>query len=326
MTTTLIAGCGMAVPQTCYSNGDVVERILAYGGKADTTAQWIEEMTGIKSRYWIDPALGESTVSLASDAARDALSKAGLHVKDICRIIVATVTPDQRGVPATASAVLGRLGGSGRASAFDVNAGCTGFLSALEWGALAISAGDGPTLVIGVDCLSRITDIGDRNTAPLFGDGAGAVVLVPSNSDQVGLYPVITSGQANTEVLYVSSEGYICMDGKTVFRLAVTEGTRLLEEVMERDGIAPDTLAWVFLHQANGRITDSIRKGLLQKRSADIRFSAGIKRYGNTSSASIPIDLAEAVRDGQLNKGDHFLMLAFGAGLTSAVAHIVWGR
>lgn len=310
-------------------NSKVVHHIIQNGGKGDTTAEWVEQRTGIKERHIANPVFDETTSILAMRAAKAALSHARLTIDDIGKIIVATVTPDTGGVPSTASVVHQLLGGTMPTSAYDINAGCSGFLYALQQAWYAAQYECSYVLVIGAECLSRITDWSDRNTAPLFGDGAGAVVLARGDDAYPGLYPVITSGNGKREVLTISEETRcLTMDGRAVFTFAVKEGCRLLQEIMERDKLSPNDVDWIFPHQANLRINQQIREAL-EKRLRGIPkgrmcFDESIVHYGNTSAASIPIALARATEKGHLHNGDHVLMVAFGAGLTYAAAHVVW--
>lgn len=330
-----ITGTGIGLPWTKWDNEDIIARMLWKGclpeviRAAQVDEEWIVERTHILSRYIIAPSLGENTVTLATKAATQALAGARTSIHDIGKIIVATVTPIARGVPSTASRVLTELGATGRIAAYDINAGCTGFIYGLQQACYAVLHECERVLVIGVDCLSEITNWKDPKTAPLFGDGAGAMVLERS-SKIGGLYPVITSGLADPEMLYYDTAedvNGLAMMGKKVFNFAVKEGVSLIKEIMERDRLAPKDVACICLHQANGRITDGIQLKIRQHfgdiPEGRMLFPSTIEETGNTSAASIPITFARAVEQNLLQDGDHVLMVGFGAGLTSGAVHVV---
>lgn len=338
----VIAGYGKALPVTELSNDAVVAKIIASGGNVGTNAQWIEDRTFIRSRRVAISELCETTATLAAKAARQALARANMNIGDVDEIIVATVTPDHGGVPGTASLVHEMLNGGKRSvheiirteldwiPASDINAGCSGFLFALRQAYYSVLYEGLTVLVIGADCLQRLVNWEDRSTAPLFGDGAGALILAPGERGDRGLRPVIVSGCGNFDTLHVSEQGYLTMAGKEVFEFAVKAGVAMIADIMARDHLSGHDIAWVFLHQANGRITRQIWLMLARRLNGipegKMRFWANIDRYGNTSAASIPLSVAEAAEQGFLKEGDHILMVAFGAGLTCAAAHVVWGR
>lgn len=335
----VITGWGMKVPALRLSNEKVVERILANGGKEDTNTEWIKERTHIEYRYIADPQKGETTAFLAAQAAQEALACAHLEIDDIHEIWVATVTPDRRGVPSTASTVHKLLGATRRASAYDLNAGCSSFVSALKFARYSAIMEQHNILVIGAERLSTIIDWRDRNIAPLLGDGAGACVIQPryieiEEKKKSGIKYVMTSGMGNVTPLHISDKTeYLKMDGKAVFQFATTESIAMLMRIIDKQAIDPSDIDWIIPHQANGRITKHIQQALHKQLllyapdtpALKMKIFENITRYGNTSSASIPICIAEMANNNLLLPGQRVLLIAFGAGLTSAVADIVWG-
>jgi 3-oxoacyl-[acyl-carrier-protein] synthase-3 len=323
-----ITGWGMCVPEKVLTNADLARVV-------DTTDEWIVERTGIRERH---VAVGEkeTTATLAVRAARDALLVAGITPLQIGLVIVATVTPDYP-FPSTASLVQDALGASA-AGAFDLAAGCSGFIYALSTAASVIrSGGADHVLVIGAETLSRVIDWTDRNTCVLFGDGAGAVV-VSACAEQCGvLASVLGSDGSGAELLIlpaggsrapathetVSSGGHFArMNGREVFRFATTVMPRATEQVTARAGWQTSDLSLVIPHQANIRIIESAIKRLGLPPD---RFFVNLDRYGNTSAASIPIALCEAIAAGRVKTGDKLVLVGFGAGLTWAAAAVEWG-
>jgi 3-oxoacyl-[acyl-carrier-protein] synthase-3 len=322
-----ISGWGMALPEKTLTNDELAKTI-------DTSDEWIFSHTGIKERRVAGEK--ETTLSLAVRAAREALLVAGLQPSRLDLVIVATVTPEFF-FPSTASLVQDALGAVS-AGAYDLSAGCSGFIYALSQAANAVRSGGAEhVLVIGSETLSRITDWTDRNTCVLFGDGAGAVVVSATLAHCGVLAAVLGSDGSGGELLVVPGGGsrhpvshelldrgeqYMKMNGREVYRFASTIMPRATEAVIQKVGWQLADLALVIPHQANQRIIESAIKRL--GLPAD-RFAVNIARYGNTSSASIPIALCEAIADGRVNAGDRIVMVGFGAGLTWAAIALEWG-
>lgn len=303
----VITGWGAALPERIVTNDELAATL-------DTTDEWITTRTGIRERR-----IGGSTTELSVASARRALEIAGRSPDDIDALVLATTTPD-RLVPASSAGVQAELGL--RCGAFDINAACSGFVYALVTGHGLIALGAERVLVIGTDTLSRITDWDDRGTAPLFADGSAAVVLesAPSGGQLLG-WDLDADGSAE-HFLYAELGGFIQMDGKEVFRRAVRIMVDSAQKSLHHAGISADDLALVVPHQANIRIIEAAceRLGVTMDRTA-----VTIDRTGNTSSASIPLALAEALDQGRVRQGDHVLLVGFGAGMTAASAVLRWG-
>jgi 3-oxoacyl-[acyl-carrier-protein] synthase III len=306
----VIKGTGSALPKRIVTNAELAAQV-------DTSDEWITERTGIKARHVAGP--DETTASLGTDAARRALDAAGMTAADIDLIIVATCTPDQT-FPAAATKVQHALGCNGGV-AFDVAAVCSGFLYAFSVAESMIRAGSAKNaLVIGSETMTRLLDWEDRGTCVLFGDGAGAVVL----SGEVGERGVLATklhadGQHN-QLLYVDggpsttgTVGKLRMQGREVFRHAVTNLSSVLLEVLDDAGLGADAIDWVVPHQANRRIIDATAKKL--GLAAD-RVILTVDRHANTSAASVPLALDVAVRDGRIKAGDLIVLEAMGGGFT----------
>jgi 3-oxoacyl-[acyl-carrier-protein] synthase-3 len=321
-----IAGWGMAVPERRVTNFDLARTV-------DTSDEWITERTGIKERRVAGE--GETTASLAVEAGLAAIKDAGINPADIGLCIVATCTSEQP-IPPTSSFVQDALGL--RCGAFDVDAACSGFVYALVVGASMVASGAiGPVLVIGAETLTRVVDPTDRSTVILFGDGAGAVVLAPS--DDVGLLawdlgcdgsltgllgiPAGGSRLPTSAETIAGGDHWLKMDGREVFRRAVRVIVDSARVTLDRAGLTADDVALFVPHQANVRIIDSAanKLGLPPERTF-----VNIDRYGNTSAASVPIALAEAADAGRLHRGDLVLLSGFGAGMSWATALVRWDR
>jgi 3-oxoacyl-[acyl-carrier-protein] synthase-3 len=282
----------------------------------DTTDAWIRERTGISKRHLV--ANGETTASMAEAAARQALAMAGRSPEDLDLIILATTTPDQL-FPSTACLLQQRLGVQG-CPAFDIQAVCTGFIYALTVAEKFIKTGTAKcALVIGAEMLSKIVDWTDRSTCVLFGDGAGAVVLEPSEETGIlashihadGSYENllrVPGGLANPEAM-----SFIEMRGNEVFRVAVTTLGRIVDQTLEAAGLEKTDIDWLIPHQANIRIIQATAKKL---RMGMGRVVVTVDQHGNTSAASVPLALDTAVRDGRVKRGETLLMEAFGGGFT----------
>ncbi len=321
-----IVGWGKSVPLQVLSNDDLAKMV-------DTSDEWIRTRTGISERHIA--ADGETTSTMALHAARQALEVAGLAPAQLELVIVATVTPDYP-FPSTACLVQDGLGAA-QATAFDLSAGCTGFIYGFSVAADLIASGAYQNaLVIGAETLSRILDWGDRNTCVLFGDGAGAVVLQANGADGGVLSTVLGSDGSGSNLLYLPAGGsrapashktvsegshYIKMKGREVFRFATRIMSTATRQVVEQAGLTLDDLKLVIPHQANQRIIEASTRSL--GLSSEMVFS-NLEQYGNTSSASIPIALCEAVEEGRIEQGDVVVCVGFGAGLTWGAAAVRW--
>jgi 3-oxoacyl-[acyl-carrier-protein] synthase-3 len=303
----VITGWGMALPDKVVTNDDLASMM-------DTSDEWIQERTGILERR-----VGGSTASLSIEAGRRAIEKAGVDRASIDALVLATTTPDQT-VPATSASVQDGLGL--RCGAFDLNAACSGFTYALVVAHGLLGAGANRILVIGTDTLSRITDWTDRGTAILFADGSGAAVLEAVDGPGQLLGWDIDADGSLLPLLYADISDYIEMDGKEVFRRAVRIMVDSAEKSMKHAGVTADDLALVVPHQANLRIIEAAckRLGVEMDRAVTV-----IQRTGNTSSASIPLALVDALDNGRVKDGDLVLLVGFGAGMTAASAVLRWG-
>jgi 3-oxoacyl-[acyl-carrier-protein] synthase-3 len=303
----IITGWGSAHPPRVVTNHDL-ERTL------DTSDEWIVTRTGIRERR-----IGGTTASLSVESGRQALERSGLNPNEIDALVLATTTPD-RTVPATSAQVQHELGL--RCGAFDVNAACSGFVYALVVAHGLIAIGAERVLVIGTDTLSRITDWNDRTTAPLFADGSAAAVLsATDDGGQLLGWDLDADGSAE-RFLFAEIGGHIQMDGKEVFRRAVRIMVDSAEKSLGHAGLTADQITLVIPHQANVRIIEAAcdRLGLSMDATSVV-----IERTGNTSSASIPLALVDALDRGRINPGDHILLVGFGAGMTAASAVLQWG-
>jgi 3-oxoacyl-[acyl-carrier-protein] synthase-3 len=321
-----ITGWGMAVPETVMSNDDMAKVV-------DTNDEWIVSRTGIRSRHIA--AENETTATLATRAAAKALAMTSLEPGDLDLIIVSTSTPEHL-FPATACLVQDALGAT-EAGAFDLSAACTGFIIALNMATQAIRTGSiRNAMVIGAETLSRLINWEDRTTCVLFGDGAGAFVLEASDRPGGVLSCVMRSDGSGASLLAVPAGGSrmpataetvqrklhtIQMNGREVFRFATRVMASATKEAVVRAGLRLEDVDLVIPHQANLRIIESAARGL--KLPMD-RFVVNIGEYGNTSTASIPIAVCEAVGDGRIRPGDHLVMVAFGAGLTWGALALQW--
>jgi 3-oxoacyl-[acyl-carrier-protein] synthase-3 len=303
-----ITGWSAALPDKVVTNAD-------FAGRLATSDEWIVERTGISERR-----MGGTTSGLAVEAGRKALAVAGLQPSEIDLLILATTTPDQA-VPATSSAVHHELGLSG--GAFDLNAACAGFVYALVAANSLLASGHQRALVIGSDTLSRITDQDERGTAILFADGAGAVVVEAGDGPEMLLGSDLGVDGSARSILYCDHGAKLVMEGREVFRRAVRVTVDSAFRAMERAGVKADEIALFVPHQANIRIIEAVnqRIGLDLERTANV-----LGRTGNTSSASIPLALADAADAGRLHDGDLVLFAGFGAGMTWASAVVRWGR
>lgn len=301
-----ITGWGTALPPNVVTNADFEARL-------DTNDEWIRERTGM-----IERRHGGTTAGLAVDAGRAAMAMAGVTGADIDYVLLATTTPDYQ-IPATAAQVQEELGIVGGAS--DLNAACSGFVYGLVHAHGLIAMGLRRVLLIGAETLSKVTDQEDRNTAILFADGAGAIVLeAVDGPGQLLAFDMGNDGTARP-LLEAPIGGYISMNGKEVFRRAVTVMVDCARASMEKAGLTADDLALVVPHQANIRIIDAAisRLDIPLERTAVV-----LHRTGNTSSASIPLALVDAIDAGRVHAGDNVLLVGFGAGMSWASAIIRW--
>lgn len=323
-----VIGWGKYVPKRVLTN-DALSQMV------DTSDEWIYTRTGIRERRLVED--GETTASMAVQAAQQALDVAHLRPTQLDLIVVATVTPDHL-FPCTASLVQDALGAT-RAAAFDLSAGCTGFVYALSVAAQSLASGAYRTaMVIGAETLSSITNWSDRGTCVLFGDGAGAVILQAGENDGGVLATSLGSDGSGAKLLWLPAGGsrmptsertvaegmhYLRMNGREIFRFAVKVMHTATSEVLKKSGYSLKDLALLIPHQANQRIIDAAARSL--NLPSEMLFS-NIERYGNTSAASIPIALCEAVEIGRIQSGDLVVCVGFGAGLTWGAAAIKWTR
>ncbi|MDH4411511.1 MAG: ketoacyl-ACP synthase III [Verrucomicrobiales bacterium] len=322
-----IAGTGSYLPERIMTNRELEESV-------DTSDEWITSRTGIRERRIAKE--GEFTSHLASEAARRALEQAGVAASEIELIIVATITPDTL-TPATACYVQQQIG-SLKAVAFDVSAACSGFLYAMEFARHAVGAGAfRNALIIGAEKLSAFVDWNDRNTCVLFGDGAGAAVLLPStNGGGKILSSTLGTDGAQAELLNIPGGGSACpalpgtapvkpavlsMQGREVFKHAVNAMRQAAIDGIAAAGLTIADIDLIIPHQANLRIIDAIVERLDFDRD---NVFINLDKYGNTSAAAVAIALDEANRQGRIKPGDRILLVAFGAGLTWASAVIEW--
>jgi len=321
-----ITGWGMAVPDRILTNADLSQMV-------DTTEEWIESRTGILERRIAED--DQTTASLATEAALNALAVANLNPLDIDLIIVATSSPEYL-FPATACLVQNNIGAN-KAGAFDLLAACSGFMYALNMATQAIQTGSvSNALVIGSETLSRLTNWEDRTTCVLFGDGAGAFILQASEEIGGMISGVMRSDGSGADLLNVPAGGsalpasldtvqeglhYIGMNGREVFRFATRVMAQSTIEAVEKANLTLEDVDWVIPHQANRRIIETAM------RKIDLpmeRCVVNLDRYGNTSTASIPIATCEAVEDGRVKPGDIVVFVGFGAGLTWGASVVKW--
>lgn len=326
----VLTGTGSYLPARTLTNDDLSKMV-------DTSDEWIYPRTGIRSRHLA--AEGESTSDMAAEAGRRALAAAGAKPEEIDLLVLATISGDTP-LPATACLVQTKLG-LANATCFDVLAACSGFLYALDVARQYVLSGAArKVLVIGAEKMSAITDWTDRTTCILFGDGAGAVVLERSEGGtQNGLLASATgtdgslapllhieaggSSLPTSEKTLAERRGFVRMDGHTIFKYAVRNMAGIAAKAVADAGLTPADIDWIVPHQANMRIIQAVAK------SMDVpmeRVVTNIETTGNTTAASIPAALDEAVRDGRIRPGQNVLFVAFGAGLTWAASVVRWGR
>lgn len=323
-----ILGIGHYLPSRILTNFDFEKMV-------DTSDQWIVERTGIRERHIAAPE--EAASDLAAEAARRALADAAIDPKEIDLIVVCTVTPDQP-LPATCMFVQQQIGARADCPAFDLVAACAGFIYGLSVADSFIRTEQAKyVLLVGVEMLSRIIDYQDRSTCVLFGDGAGAAVVGPASGDGRGVVSThIYADGSMAEALYIPAGGsrlpasqqtvderlhYVRMTGQDVFKFAVKSLSAATQTAMRSNGITEAEIDWVIPHQANLRIIDAVSQ---RCRIARERFYVNIERVGNTSSASIPIALDEAVKGGTIKEGQNVIFCALGGGITWGSALVRW--
>jgi 3-oxoacyl-[acyl-carrier-protein] synthase-3 len=318
-----VVGCGSYLPLRVMSNDELARTV-------DTSDEWIRKRTGIRERHLA--ADGEATSDLGLKAAQAALEQSGLAPDDLDLIVCATATPDET-FPATATRIQARLGMT-RGAAFDVQAVCSGFIYALAVADNFIRCEQARSvLVIGAETFSRILDWEDRGTCVLFGDGAGAVVLCAGEgrgeaADRGVLSTHVYSDGRHHDALYVDggpsttrTTGVVHMEGREVYRHAVVRMAEAIDAALEANNLTPGDIDWLVPHQANLRIIESMGRRLNLPRD---RVVVTVDRHANTSAASIPLALCEAVSDGRIRQGDLVLMEAMGGGFTWGSALVRW--
>lgn len=313
MTGAAITGWGMALPPQELSNADLAARL-------GVDEEGIFTRTGIRTRRIAGP--DETSASLGTEAARAALRTAGVAAEDLDMVIVATSTPDFQ-LPSAASLVQAQLNAS-RAGAYDLNAACSGFLYALAQASAVVEAGMGERmLVVGADTLTRVTDVNDPKTSIIFGDGAGAVVVERIDGPtRLGPFKLLSDGSLAPLLYIPPEEGFMRMRGREVYRHAVEGMTQSVCDILESAGFTIEDVDAFVAHQANARILEAVASRLGLKEE---RVLSTIERVGNTSAASIPIELALAGDDGLLADDDIVVLTAFGAGFAWGAGVVRWG-
>lgn len=315
-----IAGTGRYLPARVLTNDELAQRVA-------TSDEWIRTRTGIRQRHIA--AADEQTSDLAVHAAREAIAAAGMQPADIDLIVVATATPDMI-FPSTATIVQDKLGIRHGGAAFDIGAVCSGFVYALTLAGSMVNSGAARNaLVIGAETYSRILDWSDRGTCVLFGDGAGAVVLVPAaepgivtshlHADGSHRHILCTPGTIQNGA--IAGTPFVHMDGAAVFKFAVKVMSEVALEALAAAKLAPADVDWVIPHQANIRIMDATMKKL---HLPEERLVVTVGEHGNTSAASIPMALDIAVRDGRIRRGQHLLLIGVGGGFTWGSVLVRW--
>jgi 3-oxoacyl-[acyl-carrier-protein] synthase III len=320
---TRVLGIGAGMPQTIVTNDDLAKLV-------DTSDEWIRARTGIRQRYIVKE--GEKTSDLALAASRAALADAGMDAGELDLVICCTTTPDET-FPSTATIIQARLGMT-RGAGFDLQAVCSGFIFGLSVADNMIRGGQAKTvLLIGAESMSRLLDWSDRTTCVLFGDGAGAVVLQSydgkgDNSDRGVLNTRLFSDGRLHDMLYVDggpsstrTTGFLRMQGREVFRHAVTNISAAITASADAAGVAISAIDWFVPHQANQRILDGTAKKL---GIPPEKVVSTVAMHGNTSAASVPLALETSVRDGRVKKGDLVMLEAMGGGFTWGSALIRW--
>lgn len=325
MSSVRILGTGTSIPSRVLSNKELENLV-------DTTDEWITTRTGIKERRIIED--GKACSDIASEAALNAIKSSSIDPLNIDVIVLATITPDYI-FPSTACLIQTKIGAN-KAYCFDISAGCSGFLYGVQIAKGMIESGQAETiLVVGAEVLSKVTDYQDRGTCILFGDGAGAVILQKSDRDGIMSIYLGSNGEA-WDLLYMPGGGsrnpaspesienrlhFLKMNGKEVFKVAVKSMGDASVEAINKAGITSDKIDLFIAHQANLRIMDAVRRRI---NLPEEKVFMNIQKYGNTSAASVPIALDEAVKEGRIKEGDYILFSVFGAGFTWGASVIRW--
>ncbi|QRF33343.1 beta-ketoacyl-ACP synthase III [Bacillus safensis] len=308
-----IIGLGRYIPEKVLTNHDLEKMV-------ETSDEWIRTRTGIEERRIASDDVNTSHMALA--AAKKALAEADVAAEDIDMILVATVTPDQA-FPTVACMIQEQLGAH-KACAMDISAACAGFMYGLVTGKQFIESGTYKhVLVVGVEKLSRITDWDDRNTAVLFGDGAGAAVLGEVSEGKGILSFELGADGSGGKHLYLDEKDHTIMNGREVFKFAVRQMGESSVNVIEKAGLSKEDVDFLIPHQANIRIMEAARERLELPVE---KMSKTVHKYGNTSAASIPISLCEEIEAGKIHDGDVIVMVGFGGGLTWGAIAMRWGR
>ena len=322
----VITGIGVHVPEYILTNEELSRMV-------DTTDEWIMTRIGIKERHILREP-GKATSDLGAQAVKNLLEKTNTKPEEIDLLICATVTPDMQ-FPATANIICDKVGIK-NAFSYDLNAGCSGFLYALSTGAKFIEAGRyKKVIVVGAERMSSIVDYTDRATCPIFGDGSGAVLLVPTTENYGVIDEILLSDGAGKVHLHqkaggslkpasfetvAAKEHFIYQEGQPVFKWAVSKMADVSVEIMKRNNITPETLAWLVPHQANMRIIDATANRMNLNKD---QVMINIQKYGNTTSATLPLCLHDW--EPKLKKGDNIILSAFGAGFTWGAIYLKWG-
>jgi len=307
------ASIGAYVPDNKVTNFDL-EKIV------DTSDEWITKRTGIKERYFVKD---ETTSDLATKAGEMAINRAGLTSDDIDMVILATISPDYFAMPSTACVVAENLGI--KAPAFDISAACTGFIYALAQAKAFIESGMAKNiLIIGAEALSKIIDFKDRTTCVIFGDGAGAAVISATENKEEAILDIdINADGSYQDYLITPGRGvkygcdteeiYLQMKGNETFKVAVKTLSKSVRDILARNNMTSDNIEWFIPHQANYRIIDAVARAIKMPSEKSVLT---VEKYGNTSSASIPMAINDMYESGKLKKGDMMLLDAFGGGFT----------
>jgi 3-oxoacyl-[acyl-carrier-protein] synthase III len=306
-----ITGIGVHVPEGELKNDELAQRL-------SVSEEWIFGRTGISSRHVVDDA--DTSSSLGAVAAQRALDHAGLMAGDVDMIVTATISPDMQ-FPATACLIQEAIGAT-KAAAFDLGAGCSGFLFALAQAKALVESGSaGRVLVVGADVLSRYADRNDRRSSILFGDGAGAAIVEGIDAPtEIGRFVLRTDGSNPGLLCVPKGSPYIQMNGREVYKAAVAGMTSAVNDTITSEGLKPEK-TWLVAHQANARILEAVARRL---EWPEDKVIINIDHYGNTSSASIPLALNEAMNDGRLQDGDDVVLTAFGAGFAWGAGLVRW--
>lgn len=311
-----IAGIGVCVPDRIVTNHDLAKRM-------DTSDEWIRTRTGISERRMVAENDPRTASYLGAEASRNALERAGMTSDQIDCIICGTFTPDYT-FPSTACLIQEKIGAQ-NATAFDITAACSGFVYGLALADSLIQCDKHKNvLLVGTELISRVLDWDDRSTAVLFGDGAGAVVIVPGNKKSCVLATYTRTDGSLAGVLSLPGWGddrHVNMNGSEVFKHAVRRMAESAQQVVRSAGCSVDDVNWLVPHQANIRIIQAVANHLKIPRE---KLIVNVDKYGNTSSASIPLALMDGVDDGRIQQGDLVVMVAFGGGLTWGAAAVRW--